>query len=224
MLTRRAPEAAVDVTTTHRRDDQGFSLAEVLVSMGIMTVVGAMSLAFFVWASHTTTANAERSFDNQDARRSLTTVAGMLRLAAPGTIAATQGGSVLSPTTVTFTANDGALAAPAGTACLLPPSVVTYALSNGALVQTRTGAVSTPVAGNPCAYTSATVKRTLATGLRSLTFTYASSARDANGVLLPATTPGTVAAVTVTITVGGDTPGTVLQTYTATSTVSGGAS
>jgi prepilin-type N-terminal cleavage/methylation domain-containing protein len=130
-------------------DDSGFSLIEVLVAMIIASVVGAMSLAWFMSASDATNSASDADQATAQARNVLQTWAKMLQLAgAPAATGGTTNGIVsLSPTTISFTAyltNSGACSA--GSACSpLTTKPVTLSLSGGMLREAVGSGASTSV-------------------------------------------------------------------------------
>jgi prepilin-type N-terminal cleavage/methylation domain-containing protein len=178
--------------TTARRlrgrfvDDGGFSLIEVLVAMIIASVVGAMSLAWFMSASDATNSASDADQATASARNVLQTWGKMLQLAgAPSSTGGTTNGVVsLSPTSINFTAyltNSGACSANSACAPLTTTSV-TLALSGGMLRETigsgQSSVVesSTTTAVGSCLFTAYTATGSLgcsssltATDLASIT-------------------------------------------------------
>ena len=89
-----------------RRTDAGFSLVEVMVGMVLASIVGAMTLAFFMNADGVTSATSGTDQATASARNALQSWAKMLQVAG-GTDAAgspTNGITALSPTSISFTA------------------------------------------------------------------------------------------------------------------------
>jgi prepilin-type N-terminal cleavage/methylation domain-containing protein len=121
-------------------DDSGFSLIELLVAIIIASIVGALSLSWFLGASNATTSTTDVDDATASARNVLQTWGKMLQLAgaSAGVGTTTNGVLSLGPTTISFSAyltNSGACSAESSCAPLTA-STVTLALSNGQLIQT----------------------------------------------------------------------------------------
>jgi Tfp pilus assembly protein FimT len=196
------------VLTRRPAGDEGTTLAELVVCMCLTTLVGAIALGFFVWTGKATRATTANSFTNQNARSAMSTAAGLLRLAVPGSI--TPGA-----TAVTFSASDTVTAG-----CgRRPAATISLSVVSGELRMSRTGPQSNPGPTTPCAYkTSVASSKVLASGVQAgsgFQFSY----REVNGVVSSDATQ--IGAVDVTLIVA---RGGRAQTYTSTAVVSGGGS
>ncbi len=195
-----------------RGDDAGTSLAEIVVAMGITTVVGAIALSFFVWTGRATSNAAENSFTTGGARLAVSAMSSTLRLADSPT---SQPGATdfriigpLSHSTVAFFANDDANRA--GSAARTLPTRVVYTVTNGTVTEARyaplAGAVAQPTTWTSNYPTTPTTTRILLAGVKSVVFDYdtystttglLTRVTDAN---LAGTTTALVASVTITVT------------------------
>lgn len=193
--------------------DDGTTLAELVVCMCLTTIVGASALGFFVWTGKATRATTVNSFANQNARSALTTAAGLLRLAVPGSIAPGTVTHGLS-STVTFSASDTALAGCARR----PAATVAFTVASGTLTMTRTGPVNNPGPTTPCAYlASVTTTRVLATAVQGGTG-FAYNYRIVNGAVSADSTQ--IGSIDLTLIVKNSIGRS--QSYAATAVVSGG--
>ena len=123
-----------------RGDDAGFTLVELLVTLVIASIVGALALSWFMGASNATTATTDVDNATANARNVLQSWGKMLQLAgaSAGVGTTTNGVQSLSPTSITFTAylrNSGACSP--NTSCApLTTTTVTLALTGSKLWET----------------------------------------------------------------------------------------
>jgi len=117
-------------TAPRLRGDQGLTLSELLVAMGLTTIAGVMSLSFFVGTNDVNRRTLERGYNSSQARITLDSWITMLRVADP------DGLLKITPTKIQFYANlanrDGS-----GTAAPGAPTLMTLELTDGQLVETR---------------------------------------------------------------------------------------
>jgi hypothetical protein len=145
MLTEPTDESASPI-----RDEDGVSLIELVLAMGLMTVIGAMTLTFFISLSSASTKTVKGNFGTSAARNVLEAWTRLLSLAdSPSTAGAGSGRIVqLTPTSAIFYANvnrNRATTSGARTA----PTKISLALESGQLVE-RDYAPLSPTA--PSAY------------------------------------------------------------------------
>lgn len=135
---------------THSRRDDGVSLIELVMAMSLMTVIGAMTLTFFISLSSASTKTVKGNIATSAARTVLEAWNRLLTLAdSPSTAGAGSGRFVqLTPTSAIFYANvnhNRATTSGARTA----PTKISLALESGQLVE-RDYAPLSPIA--PSAY------------------------------------------------------------------------
>lgn len=148
--------------------DAGFSLIELVVAMVVASIVGALSLSWFLGVSNATTSTTNVDNATASARNVLQTWGKMLQLAgsSAGVGTTTNGLVGLTPTSITFTAYlRNSAACTANTSCAaLSTTTVTLALAGGHLTEavgTATPSVvesSTTTASDPsgCLFTAYT--------------------------------------------------------------------
>jgi prepilin-type N-terminal cleavage/methylation domain-containing protein len=121
------------------RDESGFTLTELLVTMVIASIVGALALSWFMGASHATTATTDVDNATANARNVLQTWGKMLQLAgaSAGVGTTTNGIQSLSPTSITFTAylRNSGTCSPNTSCAPLTTTTVTLARNNAQLVE-----------------------------------------------------------------------------------------
>lgn len=90
-----------------RLGDAGITLSELLVTMGLMTVVGTIATMFFVSASHSSVATLERGYNVSQARITLDAWTSRLRVADSINEAGSNRGRFvkITPTEIVFYAN-----------------------------------------------------------------------------------------------------------------------
>lgn len=126
------------------RSDSGVSLAELVVTMAIMTVVGAMTTAFFVTNQKVSRATLERGFNAADGRIVLDSWVSMLRVTdSPGTPGLAAGRFLkITPTEIMFyssmAARDGSVATTS------EPTLIDLALTDGIMIETHYGQAGAP--------------------------------------------------------------------------------
>lgn len=187
---------------TARRDDDrrdgGFSLVELIVAMAVLSVVMIIVTNLFVTVLTTTKqANTARSAVGE-ASNAMTELTGVLRMGSPNAVA---GSPTASPAIVSGTASSVTVTSYIATSATAPmPTQVSFSLVGTSLQETRTASVAS---GSLAVFTGTTTTRIPATGLNSLSFSYA----DASGAAL---TPDPIAGLsaaqralvsTVTVTV-----------------------
>lgn len=196
-----------------RGDDAGVTLIELVVSMTLMTLVGAMSLTFFVGSSRSTERTTADSQNVAQARFALSTVIDLLRLAdSPTSPGGTDRFVSVSATGVTFYSNDNGNRS--GTGPRTAPEKVLLDLTGNRLVE-KDYAPTTPGGATSTYPSTATATRILVTALATgSAFAYTDD--QAN----PTTSPASVAAVTVTLVVPA-VPGGESQTLVSTAAITG---
>lgn len=213
-------------STTVLNRDAGVSLLELMVSIGLMAVAGAMAIPFFVTGTKLTSTTSDASIATANVRAVLSSVVGLLQLA--DTPSANAGYSTdrfqtITPSSVSFYTN--ANGNRSGSTSRSAPLKVVLTASGVKLTQY----LYRPISPNPTDYTTnyPTTPTSTVVLLSNLggtsVFTYCSALVDTNGNCVPATTGGSVAYVTVTFVVTGF-PGEKPQTLTSTVGVTGATS
>ena len=126
------------------RDDEGFTLVELLVVMMLMGILGTLLLSTFTTQVDATRTVERRGDDVQEVRIAMDTMSRTVRTAidpdgrGAGADAATPRNAFVSagPTELTFYANINVRDAAAGTIGL--PTLVSYTLDDGVMTETRT--------------------------------------------------------------------------------------
>jgi Tfp pilus assembly protein FimT len=190
--------------------DAGVSLVELLVSMGLMTLVGGLALTYFVSSGTTTSRTTDTSFAAAQARTAMSAVTTLLRLADSPTSQAGYSASRFengfTAAQATFYSNVNNNRATQTTVRGAPAKVVLTA-TGAQLIEKLYNPLSSTV---PADYTTnysatPTSTRVLANDLANTSvFSYCAVLDTAASTCLtPATTGDTVAAVTVVLTISG---------------------
>lgn len=178
--------------------DQGLSLVELLVAMGVLSIVMVVVTNLFVTVTAATqSANSARSAVGQ-ASNAMDELARVIRMGTPNPSA---GNTTPDPAIVAGTAGSLTVISYVDSAAQTPmPTKASFSFSSGVLQETRTASVAS---GSLAVFTGAVSTRTLASGLTSVVFGYAA----ADGTMLTPGTSGLSAAqralartVTVTVT------------------------
>jgi type II secretory pathway component PulJ len=206
-----------------RQVDAGITLMELMVTMSLMSVIGAMSVAFFVGSNRATSATADSSTTTANARTVMSSITQLIALAdSPTTQAgyATGRFETITSSTLTFYSNTDANRG--GSAARTAPTKVTL-LATGTNLTEKLYA---PITSYPTDYTTnysstpASI-RVLLTNLGGTNlFTYCSAVLDASGNCVAATVGTAVASVAVTFVLTGK-PGQSSQTLTSTVSITG---
>jgi prepilin-type N-terminal cleavage/methylation domain-containing protein len=107
------------------RGDAGVTLVELMVSMAIFTLLGAMALTWFVGSNTANKATVDANITTASARNALQSWAGLIRLATPASGSSTAVTN-LTATSITFSANLGALPSCSTGACVTDaPTTIT---------------------------------------------------------------------------------------------------
>lgn len=191
--------------------DQGLSLVELLVAMGVLSIVMVVVTNLFITVSTATqSANAARSAMGQ-ASNAMDELTRVIRMGTPNPVA---GNSAPDPAIMAGTAGGLTVISYVDSNELTPkPTKVEFSLTAGVLQEKRTAVAS----GSLAVFTGPETTRVVATGLTSVVFGYA----DADGAAI---TPSTFAqralvrTVTVTVTAP-NTTGRVSDPIVLTSTV-----
>lgn len=112
------------------RGDAGVTLVELMVSMALFTLLGAMALTWFVGSNSANKATVDANITTASARNAMQSWAGLIRLAAPASGSSTAVTN-LTATSITFSANLGALPSCSTGACVTdaPTTVTLWARS-----------------------------------------------------------------------------------------------
>lgn len=181
------------------RSDEGLSLIELIVAMGVLSIVLIIVSNLFVTVSATTrAANTARSAVGQ-ASNAMDELSRVIRMGSPNAVA---GSPTSDPAVVAGTATSLTVLAYVDTSATTPvPTQVAFAVTSGALAETRTASAAS---GSFSVFTGAVTNRTVASGLTSVAFAYAASdgtpitPDPVSGLSLAQRTA--VASVTVTVT------------------------
>lgn len=205
-----------------QRSDSGITLVELAVVMGLMLVVGLMSMTFFVNGNRVTNAASDLSYTTGSARAALSSITSTIRLADTPTSSAgysTARFTTIAPNNVVFYSNTddnrtGSLSRSA-------PAKISFLASGTKLTEY----VYQPLTPFPADYTTnypstPTTTTVLVDNLANTSvFTY--NAIDPNtGGFTTATTGTSVASVTVTLVLNG-LRGEASQTLTSTAGITG---
>jgi hypothetical protein len=124
--------------------DEGISLTELIVSMGLMTLIGALATLFFVGMDTANSKTVNSVNASSSARNALQQWTDLLRLADSSTTTAGSGNSrfvEIKPSTMTFYANLNNRAADGS--ARTAPTKISLSLESGQLVQRVFGTSST---------------------------------------------------------------------------------
>jgi type II secretory pathway pseudopilin PulG len=209
-----------------QRTDAGFTLVDLLVSMIIMSIVGAMALGFVVSSSRSTTRTTDANFLTADARVAMTAITTLLRLADTPTSKAGYADhrfDQMTASQMTFYSNTNANRV--GSVVRGAPTKVMLTASGSQLIEKLYTPKSATV---PADYTqnyasTATSTRVLLHGLGNpaTVFTYCAGVDPAaDTCTTPATTGESVSAVTVRLVING-LPGENAQYLTSTVGITG---
>jgi type II secretory pathway pseudopilin PulG len=211
--------------------DAGISLTELVVAMALTTIVGAMTLSFFLSSGRAANRTTDASLTTAQARLALTSVSTLLRLADTPTVQAgysTARFEQITSSQVTFYSNDNANRSGTGSRTA-PDKIVLTAMVSATTHKTQlVEQLFRPISPTiPADYTqnynsTPTGTRVLVDSLSSTAvFSYCSATIDAGtGLCVPATTTTSVASVTVSLTLVGI-PGENPQTLTSTIAITG---
>jgi type II secretory pathway pseudopilin PulG len=228
MLTRRWRE----LRTQPR--DAGMTLTELLVGMGLMTIIGGMCVSFFAAMLTQTSRTTDASFTTANARTAMRTITTALQLADTPTSQpgySTDRFVTITATSVTFYSNvtDNRPAPASGSAPpnRTAPAEVVVQVTGGELLEstyepvTPTSACPAPggyQANYSCSHVSTVVL--LSKLGNSDVFTYCTDATDPSVSCTPATTGASVAAVGVKLVIPG-LSGETAQTMQSTVSITG---
>jgi type II secretory pathway pseudopilin PulG len=208
--------------------DGGMTLIELMVGMGLMTIIGAMGVNFIVSATSQASRTLDASFATANGRTAMTTVVSELRLADTPTAQAgypTGRFQTMTAGSIVFYANL-ATTARAGSASRNPPAMVSISATGGKLVQKVYWPKSTTV---PADYTTnyATTPSSTNVLLNTLgntdVFTYCTTATDPATTCTPTTVGESVASVGIKLVMpglNGETTQTLQSTVAITGAVS----
>lgn len=188
------------------RRDQGLTLVELLIAMGIAALIATLAGSLFVASTHSV--SLAQSIDNgtRQGSNGMNEMARMVRAATPNPLAnPTPGGAQNDPAIITATATSIQFYAYVNLTGAESPVKVQFAVVNGLLVESQWNATTTTpgVNGHWDFNTSPApnLKRTLCGSIPagSVVFTY----RDATGapLTLPITTLSAIASITISITI-----------------------
>lgn len=204
-------------------DDVGTTLVEIMVVMTLMTVIGAMVTGFFVGANRATSRAADDSTTTANSRAVMTAITAMLRLAdSPTTQAGFPTGrfATFTASSVVFYSNVNANRS--GSSMRSAPTKVSLTAAGTKLTEK----LYAPINPYPTDYTTnypstPSSSRVLLANLGNTNlFSYCTAVYDAAGNCTAATTAGSIASVTVTLTLTG-LPGETTQVVTSTVGVTG---
>lgn len=118
------------------RDDAGFTLLELMIAMALLSLIGAMTIAFFVGMNTSTKTTIDTNVATAQARATLQSWTTMLSLADSPSAAGTGAGRFVevTPTTVVFYSNIDANRALDNSARSAPRKIA-LSLENGELVE-----------------------------------------------------------------------------------------
>lgn len=198
------------------KDDEGLSLVELMIAMGVLSIVMVIVTNLFVTVVATTqAANAARSAVGQ-AGNAMDEIARVVRM---GTSNAVSGNSTPDPAVVSGSGTALTVLSYVDTTASAPlPTKVAFTLDGGVLTEARTAFAAS---GSLAVITTAVTSRPVASGLTSVTFAYADSA---GGALTPSVSGlsdaqrALVTTVTVTVT-GQNTSGRTDDPIVLTNTV-----
>lgn len=202
--------------------EAGLTLAELVVTMSLMTIVGTMSLYFVVGMNQQSDRTRATSVAVSDSRTALAAFTQAVQFADSPTVqpgSATGRFESIAANRIVFYSNG---VNRTGTAVRTAPNKVVFTMAGGSFVQQ----VFVPKVASPADYTTnynttPTVSRTLVATVRSTsTFTFCSSAADAAGNCVTTTSPTAVAAVGLSLVVPGP-AGQPDQSYAVTATITG---
>ncbi len=203
-------------------DEAGLTLAELIVTMSLMSIVGAMSLFFVVDMNQQADRTRVASVSVSDSRTALAAFTQAVQFADSPTAqpgSATGRFESIAANKIVFYSNG---VNRSGAAVRTAPNKVVFSMTGGSFVQE----VYAPKVATPADYTTnynttPTVRRTLIATVRSTSaFTFCSSAADAAGNCVTTTSPTAVAAVGLSLVVPGPS-GQPDQSYSATATITG---
>lgn len=181
------------------RADEGLSLIELLVAMGVLSVVMVIVTNLFLTVVATTqAANTARSAVGQ-AGNAMDEITRVVRLGTPNAVS---GSTTPAPAVVAGTPTALIVLSYVDTTSAAPlPTRVAFSLDSGVLTETRTAFTAS---GSLAVITSTQTTRTVASGLTSIAFAYADSSGTAltpSGTGLSDPQRSRVTSVTVTVTV-----------------------
>jgi Tfp pilus assembly protein PilW len=208
--------------------DAGVTLTELMVGMGLMTIIGIMGVNFVVSASSQTSRTLDASFATANGRTAMSTIVSELRLADTPTAQAgypTGRFQTMAPGSIVFYANL-ATTARTGSATRNPPAMVSISATGGKLVQKLYWPKSATI---PSDYTTnyATTPSSTNVLLNTLgnvdVFTYCTTATDPATTCTSTTVGESVASVGIKLVMPGLT-GETTQTLQSTVAITGAVS
>jgi Tfp pilus assembly protein PilW len=208
------------------RSDRGATLVELLVGMGLMTIIGGLSVSFFVSASRQSSRTADATLATAQGRVAMTGITAALQLADSPTDQAgypTARFQTITAATLVFYSNTNANRS--GSTSRSAPAKISLAATGGKLVEK----LYLPVAAFPTDYTTnysstPTSTRILVNKLANTdVFTYCTAATDPATTCTAATDPATISTVGVKLVLPG-LAGQTMQTLQSTVAITGAVS
>jgi Tfp pilus assembly protein PilV len=183
-----------------RPRDEGITLVEVLVAMVVISIVLLVVTNLFATVQSTTRAAISARNAVGQASNVMDELTRVIRM---GTSTPVSGNATPSAAVVAGTPSTLTVTSYVDTSATAPmPTQVAFALSSGALQETRTASVAS---GSYAVYTGAQTTRTIGSGLTSIAFAYTDAGGAAitpsgTGSTLTAAQRAAVATITVTVT------------------------